>query len=1581
MSGDSRPGQGDSPHQNGQNSEASHNTSALQTSPPTTSTTATRNVPTPTLRIPTAATSPNMNEPSPTEPNVRTVRFSSEVERTENLTSPISSTARSPRRSVPSSGYFGLSRIPSASNVSPEHNGGSRSPSPTSPGGGRNRGYSLRSSIFRRNVEGQGLSNPLETIESNTVNPLGSNQPIDDSTKSTKPKKDPLPPSALPNYQSWLANKPKERSAILTKIDNVTERLTKIILRIQDIPPSKDGRHITLDANRTALLVDERTNKPFIENWIRSTRYTVSTFLPRQLFAQFSKLANFYFLCISVLQMIPGLSTTGQYTTIAPLLFFVGISMGKEAIDDLRRYKLDKEENRKDATILLPNQDSGVPPNQLKWITVQWKDLRVGNIIKLKRDEPVPADIILLNAQNENQIAHVETMALDGETNFKSKITTAALAQACDAPEKLLRCRAEFVIEDPNLNLYAFEGKVTVDGKTSPLTNSEIIYRGSVIRNTPEILGMVIYTGEECKIRMNANKNPRTKAPHLQFVLNKIVSIVVVFVICLALFCSFAYLVWRSKVEVHAWYIIGQVPFHQIITGFIIMFSTMIPLSLYISMEIIKLAQMFLLNDIDMYDETTNTPMEARTSTINEELGQITHIFTDKTGTLTDNVMKFRKMSVAGTVWLHDADLQGPRKELLMHKQRGKGKKSTRRISTTSKTSGRKSSIGNVEREAGIYQDSKWKSSARAGAVQHERRTEELIRYLQRFPDTLFASKARLLLLSIALCHTCLPETKEDGSIAFQTSSPDELALVQAAQDLGYLVFNRGHSTLTLKLYPNGYDGEAITETYEILDVIEFSSTRKRMSVVVRFPDGRICVMCKGADSIVMQRLKLAGLAIEKATEVEHRVEQRKSMEAQVALARRSTQMERARSLRRTSVTISAPRRSTSVVSQHDPVNEVDSWLRSRERDVELVGEEDRRSSYRPSGQINRMSWAVSEPRSSMADDSFEDFVDDAVVTNDAITIERCFQHINDFATEGLRTLLYAYRFLDDNEYASWKEIYHAATTSFSQREEKMETAGELIEVNLDLAGATAIEDKLQYGVPESMDKLRRANIKIWMLTGDKRETAINIGHSCRLIKDYSLVIVLDKATEDVEHIIAAATLELQNKKVAHSVVVIDGQTLSWIDEADHRQYLFYELALLADSVICCRAQPSQKAELVHAIRTRVKDSITLAIGDGANDIAMIQEAHVGIGITGKEGLQAARTSDYSIAQFRFLNKLLLVHGRWNYIRTCKYILGTLWKEIVFFLTQAMFQRYVGYTGTSLYEPWSLATFNTLFTSLPVLIMGIFEKDLAPATLLAAPELYAVGQKNQAFNFWIFLQWTILGIGESALIFYSMFLLYGTVNPGTQDIFPMGDLTFAACIFLIAIKMQLIEMHNKSIMCLLAFVISISAIFLWNILLDLIYPRKGIYRVRGGLFHEWGRDPRWWIGLFFAVCAVVALELCVQAAKKTIWLTETEIFQGLEKDPAVRRRFEEASAMELRQGWEATAEAQRLQKEKKGRGKNKEVEEIKIREPASSGEVELREIRGASHAGQGLQGGAVKEEDWERQLTERFGVKRTGTLR
>jgi phospholipid-translocating ATPase len=760
--------------------------------------------------------------------------------------------------------------------------------------------------------------------------------------------------------------------------------------------------------------------------------------------------------------------------------------------------------------------------------------------------------------------------------------------------------------------------------------------------------------------------------------------------------------------------------------------------------------------------------------------------------------MVFRKMTIAGYAWLHDLDIQRENqhpKIFLKHKKR-KGKKAQQHVARSASVGNWKESQkrcrtepGDSQSEGGsisrgIQRSGTWRSTAVPSKPQELHTTMELIQYMQTHPHTIFARRARQFMLGIALCHTCIPEYNEDDEdYEYKAASPDELALVDAAKELGYIVVDRQVQTVTLKTHPNGMDNEPVIEVYTILDVIEFSSSRKRMSIILKFPDGRICLFCKGADSVVTERLRLSELALDKAKEVQTAVNVRRSIEAERAI--------------KTRMSISQSRHSMSLArpsisgSRYDAIRDLDDWLKKRQERHFLDDD-----SIDTAGFDARHSLAFGEFRSPLEQSANpDDFVDDRVAESDALVLERTFQHIQDFATEGLRTLLYGHRFLAEHQYSYWRKIYNEATTSLENRQEKIERAGDLIEVDLEISGATAIEDKLQDGVPDAIDKLRRANIKLWMLTGDKRETAVNIGHSCRLVKDYSKVITLDYNDPELQRTMASARISLNVEMVAHSVVVIDGATLAVIEKDTTLYTLFFDLAVKVDSVICCRASPSQKSGMVSAVRKKVSGSVTLAIGDGANDIAMIQEAHIGIGITGREGLQAARASDYSIAQFRFLLKLLLVHGRWFYVRIAKYILATFYKEMLFFLTQAVYQGYCGYTGTSLHEQWSLSMFNTLFTSLPVLVIGIFDKDLSATTLLAVPELYSKGQKNEAFSVKLYFGWQFIAVVQSMMCFFVPLYLYALDESDVQ-LFSFGNLVYTCCILVICVKVQYVETRN-----------------------------------------------------------------------------------------------------------------------------------------------------------------------------------------
>ena len=277
----------------------------------------------------------------------------------------------------------------------------------------------------------------------------------------------------------------------------------------------------------------------------------------------------------------------------------------------------------------------------------------------------------------------------------------------------------------------------------------------------------------------------------------------------------------------------------------------------------------------------------------------------------------------------------------------------------------------------------------------------------------------------------------------------------------------------------------------------------------------------------------------------------------------------------------------------------------------------------------------------------------------------------------GLRTLCLASRVLDESEYMQFVSAYHVASTTQINREESMEKVASSLEVNLTLLGVTAIEDKLQSGVPLAINMIREAGIKVWLLTGDKLETAVNIGFSSNLLsKSMDLFIIQGKSSLEVTNQLEKSFLRFK-ESFNEGGLVIDGESLRFALEVTSTRELFLKLGTFCKSVICCRVSPKQKAQVVRLVK-RGLGKMCLAIGDGANDVSMIQEAHVGVGLTGEEGLQAAMASDYNIAQFRFLTKLLLVHGRWSYLRISEMILLFWYKNIAWVLAQFYFQIFSG---------------------------------------------------------------------------------------------------------------------------------------------------------------------------------------------------------------------------------------------------------------------------------------------------------------
>ena len=409
-----------------------------------------------------------------------------------------------------------------------------------------------------------------------------------------------------------------------------------------------------------------------------------------------------------------------------------------------------------------------------------------------------------------------------------------------------------------------------------------------------------------------------------------------------------------------------------------------------------------------------------------------------------------------------------------------------------------------------------------------------------------------------------------------------------------------------------------------------------------------------------------------------------------------------------------------------------------------------------------------------------------------------------DFATEGLRTLCLAYRDISAEEYQEWALLYDQAARTINNRQEELDKAAEMIERDLVLIGATAIEDKLQDGVPDTIHTMMDAGIKVWVLTGDRQETAINIGYSCRLITpEMNLVICNETSHFETKAFLEKTLLTIKGnlgmgtpvrkRKWKHyffpksqkrftkdfevdlqvcsfsqwvhilkpMALIIDGKSLGFALEEDIK-FVLLEIALLCKAVVCCRVSPLQKALVVKLVKDNVEESVTLAIGDGANDVSMIQSAQVGVGISGQEGLQAARSADFSISQFRFLRKLLLVHGGWAYSRMSKIILYSFYKNITLYMIQLWYATQNGFSGATLFETWSsVSSYNVLWTIFQPFAIGLFDQYVSARILDRYPPLYRLGQRSVFYNHPVFWGWIITSFFQSAVIFFLWSLIAG----------------------------------------------------------------------------------------------------------------------------------------------------------------------------------------------------------------------------
>ncbi|SPQ94422.1 unnamed protein product (mitochondrion) [Plasmodiophora brassicae] len=1026
------------------------------------------------------------------------------------------------------------------------------------------------------------------------------------------------------------------------------------------------------DAGRRIVHCSNRAlNAEFPTNKIRTTKYTLLTFLPLNLLEQFSRHINRYFLLIACLQLVSAITPVNPVTTWAPLIVIFGLSAAKEALDDFGRAKQDKIANQKKYKII---QDGEL-------VEVESQEIHVGDIVKLYDGDQVPCDICILATSAPDGACFVQTMNLDGETNLKARTAVPNL-QALDV-KAIENFQEVLVCAPPDSSIYRFDSHI---GNIS-LSGDQLIQQTTTIKNTAYVYGVAVYTGADTKFAQNKG-TAHVKWTKVDGFINRVAIALFIFQLVIVAIFGAVGNVWERTTGSRHYYLNTSKEDAYINLAiyplrFLLLISTIIPISLKVTLDVCKFFYAkFIGWDLRLFDDGVDEghpdqepyePAQANNTSISEDLGQIQVVLTDKTGTLTENRMIFRKCSIKGALF--------------------------------------------TERECG--------SGGRLFLAGAHNESSVTLNFLR----------------NIALNNSVTPSQDASGRLIYKSPSPDEESLVEAAAQLGVKLVSRHGPMIELNVHGQ-------TESYLVRQELTFTSERRRMSVIVQDrATGNLVMYTKGGDDVIVER-------------------------------------------------------------------------------VASLSEEDR------------------------------------------ITVS----HLNSFAGEGLRTLAFAQRYVDSNEFAAWTEKFNEANTVVHGREEALSSLFAEIEHDFDLCGASAIEDRLQTGVPDTIKTLRLAGIKFWMLTGDKFSTALQIATTCNLkssLSDTGVLLEINAISEDGIHSELDAhhgTLKAVNG-TRDVCVILRGASLGAALSSTNRDR-FLALCLAANAVICCRFSPKQKAQVVRM----VKDAglMTLAIGDGGNDVSMIMEAHVGVGIRGREGLQAARAADYQINYFRSLQPLLLIHGRQSYLRTCLVAQYSYFKSFEFCIVQILFAFASGYSGSALFDSACIAAYNALLF-VPILTF-VFDQDIPGDQVLRVPEVYLDCQASQHFTWTTYLIWMFRGFFQAIVVYSGSCLFYNndfiTRNGLPADFETLGLLAFFSFLLVQSVTMflELQYVTRYNVIGIVGFHI-LGCAMLYFASTQIAFDSL----IQLGSAQFVFSDPVFWLANVIIVAAAILPVLAIQFIARQVW--------------------------------------------------------------------------------------------------------------
>jgi phospholipid-transporting ATPase len=936
--------------------------------------------------------------------------------------------------------------------------------------------------------------------------------------------------------------------------------------------------------------------------------------------------------------------------------------MVREGIEDYRRYLDDRAANSQPVRVLtnVPQEQAKLEQQkeQMKKIypefqvgfpgcyeIVKAQDLIVGQVVLLFEDDIFPADLILLGSSDKDNKAYIETAMLDGEKNLKKREVNPTI-NALSRHDRFV-FHGKVVCESPTHELDRFGGVILSRNVKMPISDKQCLMKGAKLKSTDWVTAVVAYTGRETKLMLNSSSG-RLKQSRIEKMMNQLIILILLIQIFLCLIAAILAAVFQYKYSKEHYYLkfddkSGLVFIINFFSYFLLL-NTLIPISLVVTIEVVKFIHIFLMEwDVFCYRNTRF--LKVSTCTIIEELGQVRYVFSDKTGTLTSNKMELKALRIYNVNYGDQSFYESSSAPL-------KRKLSKRITNDLEFGFSDDMMTGHLSTHNPPDSDTQY-SVITSNGRSYELRSEK--------------SRIEEFLKLLATCHdvssTVIPESEYR---LYSGQSPDEVCLVDAAQRLGSSFLDNRTNTLTIRQAFQPNSGKEIN--VQLLYSMPFTSKRARMSVIIRDEDRTLKLYCKGSDERLKKLLKVS-----------------------------------------------------EEVKRTDPV---------------LV-ETDR--------------------------------------------------YLDAAATKGFRTLYMGMKVLDEEEYNEWAakmdELERFVPDNEAEAEKKKADIEELMEAmekGQTYLGASVVEDKLQDNVENTIYNLGKAGVQVWMITGDKMGTARSIGLSCQMftVGDMDIIeigekyvtkkqqIVDGKPTEtdyiDEDQILADIDVQVTeaNNKGKKLGLLITGTLVEYMVKSYKSKQKFISFAKTCTAVVCCRTTASQKAAVVRAMKDACPGEITLSIGDGGNDVPMINEAHVGVGIYGKEGMQAAQAADFAVGEFQVLWNLLMIHGRIAYIRIAELILYFFYKNVVFTMPQFFYAFFCFFSGQSFYDDWYIVCYNLVFTSIPLGLKALFETDvhhikdnMLPLNRVY-PYLYYQGQGNQIFNTKAMIFYLVYGLFHSCVTFF-----------------------------------------------------------------------------------------------------------------------------------------------------------------------------------------------------------------------------------